>query len=279
MSTTEPPEESPPPAPWQPAATPKPAAARPQVIAWLVLALVIVVVVVGTAPFWAPAVVAVLPWSQRQPAAAAPDTGAIRDLQTRLDADEAAIKDQAARLAALEARPIPQPASVPAPAPAPIAATPPPPATSAAPAQSPETAPETANAIKALQDQLAKLAAAEAAVGEKLGQLETKVATAGAVGRADSALLTALANLRIAVEGSGPYTAEFAAVQALAGDKADMKNALTALGGDAKAGLPSMAALAERFDRRVAPAILRARGDTKTRRLVAANPSPPGTGW
>jgi hypothetical protein len=270
MTTQEPNEQSPPPTPWEPPATGKPAAARSHMlIAWLVLALVVVIVVVGTTPFWAPAMATLLPWGQGTPAANG-DAAAIRDLQARLDSDEAvlkqqaaqlsrlngdavAIKDQAARLAQLEARPAAPAEPTPALAPAPAPPVPAPPAQN----------PDSAAAIKALQDQVAKLTSNTAATDGRLAALAAEIQKAGTGDRADHALLLALANLRVAVEGSAPFTAELAAAQAMAGDNATLKTALAPLADEAKTGLPTTAALAERFDRGVAPAILRARGDTK----------------
>ncbi|MGH6979897.1 MAG: COG4223 family protein, partial [Stellaceae bacterium] len=92
----------------------------------------------------------------------------------------------------------------------------------------------------------------------------SKIAAAGEKGRAERALLLSLAALRVAVEGSGPYDAELAAARTLAGDRQEMKDGLAPLADDAKTGVPSTAALAERFDRSVAPAILRARGEPRS---------------
>ena len=251
MSTTEPPAEPAPPAT-------KPAASRATLaIAWLVLALVIVVAVVGTAPYWAPALTPVLPWGQRPVVQHDNSAIALRSLENRLAADEAALKEQAGRIVKLEARPIVA-TPAPAPTPAPVAAAPTPPPTP------PQQNQESADAIKALQDQLAKLTADQKAREARIDQLEGKIAAAGERGRAERALLLALASLRVGVEGSGSYVAELAAVQSLAGDRQDVKETLAALADDAKTGLPSTAALAERFDRNVAPAILRARGDPKS---------------
>jgi hypothetical protein len=265
MSDNEPNE--PPPSPWESATSdavdpPKPGVSRQQqAIAALVLILAIVIVAVGTSPFWAPGMAPLLPWGQQAPAADR-RADAIPALETRLDADEAAlkqqaarlsrldqielaVKDQAARLATLEARPEPPAAAASAPPPAP--------AESAA----------SAAAIKALQDRLATLTASSTATGDRLAKLATQIDKASQAGHADRALLLSLANLRVAVEGTAPFTAELTAAQSLAGDNAAVKSALAALGGDAKSGLPSLALLTEQFDRRIAPAILRARGETK----------------
>jgi len=235
----------------------KPAGSRSaQIIAWLVLALVVVVVAVGTSPFWAPTLTAVLPWGQR-PAVQADNSAAVsvRSLENRLGAAETALKEQADRIARLEARPV---AAPPAPAPAPTPAAPTP---SPAPAQQSAAS---ADAIKALQDQLAKLTADQKTREARIDQLESRIAASGEQGRAERAMLLALAGLRVGVEGSGPYTAELAAVQSLAGDRPEVKDTVAKLAEDAKTGLPSTASLTERFDRNVAPAILRARGNTKS---------------
>lgn len=254
MSTQEPVELVPAPA----AIEPKVSRSAP-IIAWLVLALVIVVVAVGTSPFWAPALTPVLPWGQHPETHRDNSAATLRSVENRLAADETALKDQAARIAQLEARPVVSPpalAAVPAPTPAPTA--------TATPAAPPQQSEASADAIKALQDRLAKLAADQSASGTRIDQLEGKVAAAGEKGRAEQTFLLALAALRVAVEGSEPYAAELSAVRPLAGDRPETKDTITRLAEDAGTGLPSTAALAERFDRTVAPAILRARGDTRS---------------
>ncbi|HEX4113221.1 MAG TPA: hypothetical protein VH020_11850 [Stellaceae bacterium] len=263
MSSNEP--NDPPPSAWGPATLEAVDATKPgisrqqQAIAVLVLVLAIVIAAVATSPFWAPGVASLLPWGRQAPADDR-SAAAIHDLESRLDAEEAALKqqatrlsrlnadelalkDQAARLATLEARPE-APATTPAPAAQPVASE---------------------AAIKALQEQLAKLTTNSAATGDRLATLEGKVEKTGQAGRADRALLLSLANLRVAVEGTAPFPAELAAAQSLAGDSGATREALASLGDDAKSGLPSLALLTEQFDRRVAPAILRARGETTSK--------------
>src|SRR6185437_16752257 len=139
-----------------------------------------------------------LPWGQR-PAVQADNSAAVsvRSLENRLGAAETALKEQADRIARLEARLV---AAPPAPAPAPTPA----------PAQQSAAS---ADAIKALQDQLAKLTADQKTREARIDQLESRIAASGEQGRAERAMLLALAGLRVGVEGSGPYTAELAAVQ------------------------------------------------------------------
>lgn len=260
------------------AATQKARVTRAQVlIVWLVFVLGLVVLVVGTSPFWAPGFAPLLPWGQRSPVTDSAPALEISRLQAELDTADAtlkqhaarlarlegdiaaskqqaeqisqigdvqvALRDQAARLSRLEAR-----TAAAAPAPPQLAPTP---------------SPETVAAIKSLQDQIAKLSAGTEATGGQVAKLQAEIQKAVAANAAHRALLLAIANLRIAVEGPAPFTAELAAATALAGDDAKMKKALASLEPVAKTGLPTLAMLADRFDRAVAPAILRApRGQT-----------------
>jgi hypothetical protein len=262
MSMPEPKEESPPPSPWQPPASAKAAAVRSRTaIAWLALALAVLIVAVGTAPFWAPDLVPLLPWGQPPPATDR-DADAIRDLTARLDSDEAALKEQATRLSQLKTDELAlkdQAARLKQ-----LEARPGAPSATQAPAPPPMQTQQSAEAVKALQTQLAKLTADQTATDARVGRIETKIAAAGQEGRADRSLLLALANLRVAIEGSGPFAAELEAAQAVAGNRAGVTQPLAALRADAAVGLPSLAAMAEQFDRAVAPAILRARGDIET---------------
>jgi hypothetical protein len=237
-----------------------------RVIAGLALLLLVVLALVATAPYWA----AALPWGR---GGATRDLAAIRALQSRLDGDDAALKDDAARLRRLEAADTGAIKALSARVArlesaaglienladrvARLEARPPP----AAP-KPPPAAADTA-ALEALKDQVAKLAAASATAGGKLAKLEAELGAIGARDRAEAARIMALADLRAAIDRAAPYGAELAAVEALASDKAKIETALAPLAAAAKTGLPSLAALTERFDRETAPAILRARGVTR----------------
>lgn len=259
MTVLDPNQEAPPPSPQT--ATLKTGTTRPQMlIALVVLAAVLIVLAFITSPFWAPDAAQLLPWGRLPLAAAKAADAAVRDLQTRVDADEAelkqhgaqlsrldemeaAVKDHETRLSRLEARPMANTTSPPA-----------------APA-SPDQGSEIAAATRTLEDQVEKLIANNSATSDRIAKLEANIKTAIASNSAHRARLIALANLRIAAEGAAPFTAELAAAQALAGDDTGMKDALASLTDSAKAGLPTIAALAERFDRSVAPAILRSPQD------------------
>ncbi len=267
MTIIEPDREPPTPTP----AAPRAGVRRSQMlIAWLVPALVLVIVVVGTSPFWAPGFAPLLPWGQPRSVnntAAMPD---ISRLQAGLDADDATLKQQATRMSELEidvaalkqqADKISQLGDVQATLKdhaARLSQLEARPAAATASATTPAQSPETAGAIKALQDQMAKLSAGAEATGGQVAKLQAEIQKAMAANAAHRALLLALADLRVAAEGPAPFSAELAAAKALAGNDAAMKGRLASLEADARTGLPTLAMLAERFDRSVAPAILRA---------------------
>ena len=244
-------------------------------IAWLILVLIVVLALVAASPYWAPSLASALPWGRAQEDKSA---DVVATLQSRLEEADAEIrtlsgrvaklesasgevKNLAARIGTLEARPPEIVTMPPPPAPAPVspppAAEPTTPAPVAAPAP-PATSPETEAALQTLREQVAKLSDDLAAANARAAKLDLQVANAGDQGRGERALLLALANLRIAMSGSTPYASELATVQAVAGDRTDVKEALAALSDGAAAGMPSTARLAARFDRDVAPAILRA---------------------
>jgi hypothetical protein len=280
------PKELPPPPRWNqpPAAEPPRARSAGTAIGTLIALLVIVIIGVAASPFWAPAVAPMLPWGERTaaPAAVGSDSAALLALQTRLDTAETTLKQETARLQQLVAQTATLKQQAPAP-PAPVKAV-----FSDAqlsridgdeqilkdmadritvlekrpvPSATPRLSPQSAAAIKALQDQVTKLAAGTAATGDGLAKLQAAVARANAGERTSQAQLLALANLRIAAEGAGPFAAELAAMRALAGNSNSMTQRLATLDGAAKTGLPTLAALRDRFDRVVAPAILRAPRD------------------
>jgi hypothetical protein len=259
MTVLDPNQELPPPSPQT--TTPKTGTTRPQMlIALLVLAAALIVLAFITSPFWAPDAAQLLPWGRLSLTAAKAADAAVRELQRRVDDDEAelkhhaaqlsrldeieaAIKDHETRLSRLETRPIANNASSPA-----------------APA-SPDQRSESAAAIRTLEDEIEKLTANNSATSDRIAKLETNIKTAIASNSAQRARLIALANVRIAAEGAAPFAAELAAAQALAGDDTATRDALASLADSAKAGLPTIAALAERFDRSIAPAILRSPQD------------------
>jgi hypothetical protein len=271
---------------WASAARPKPVR-RSGSVGWLVV-IVLILAGVAASPFWAPVLAPLLPWTPRTvPApAAANDDEATRQLGTiqrrvagaerqltelaqrppalatgapagtdeatkrRIDALEKRLaeaeqrlaqtaqpaaadaalaplrdavqrqKDElaslAGRTAALEQRPAPPPGADPA-------------------------------VLADLQGTTAKLGATLAALEQRIVALASANASEAAAS-VDPALLLSLGQLRQAVQGSGPFVAEFAAVTALAGDRAELKAVLAPLAESAPQGVPSLAILRQRFD-------------------------------
>jgi len=212
-----------------------PRQSRSSSVAWLVLLLIVVLGLVGASPFWAPFMRPFFPWAaQANRTEAAPAAVAI---DPRLGSIEASLKESNARLSQLEARPAPQAAPAAAPMP-----------------QGPD---ETA-AIAALSDQVGKLNAGLQAIGDRVATLENR-GTAQADSQSDSAFLLTFADLRGALARPSPFAAELDAVEAMAASRPDLHAALETLGPAAASGIPTVAALRERFGQETAPAILRAR--------------------
>jgi len=215
------------------AANPPP---RRSFTAWLILILLVVLALVGTSPYWAPPLTPLFPWGTRpQPAApiataTGPDTS---DLAPRLQQAEAALKDVTARVAQLEAHPAP------------------------APPDAGATAPN-ADQQAALQDQIGKLNAALTALGDRQAKLESGTQVAQQESHSQDNVLMALANLRAALAGSGPFKTELDAVVALAPKNDSIATLSAALASSAASGIPSRPILSERFSHETAPAILRA---------------------
>lgn len=247
---------------------------RAATIAWLVLLLVLVLALVGTAPYWAPPVASVLPWGapppQARPAITALQGPTNEALEARLavleqkldkaaqtpvhDSDAAAaiarlqavIQSQSDRLKALEDRPAPAPA--------------------AAGADTIALA-QLQGELDKLEDANRKLGAALTDANQRVDRLE-KAHDGEHSEAADRLMLVALGELRGAVANSGPYASELGTVEALARDKPALAERLKPLQADAATGVPSLAVLTEHF-RQTVPAILRAQ----------ASAAPPDAGW
>jgi uroporphyrinogen-III synthase len=228
---------------------PPPAEARPRRrAAWVWLAaLLVAIVVVGAAPYWAPLV----PWAQNQAAS-------LEALEARVNAAETGRRNAEERLARLEARQQAQPAAAPAASDAAaleglgrrIEALERRPATSGA-------AGDSQALTEALQRATARLDAIEARLGS-LAAASAASDTAAATDASAVALFAAVAGLRAALAEGGPYQDELAAVAALGHGDAKVAAAVQTLTPDAATGLPNLALLAARFRAATAPAIRRA---------------------
>lgn len=236
---------------------------------WLSLMLALVLVLIGASPYWAPAVIPLLPWygALGGPAAGSPAQGPsaaelsqrIAALEQKLGqasqpparaADTAAIAGQQAALKVLSDRVV------------------------ALEQRSLAAGADNTAALASLEGQMDKLdqanrqlAAALGEAGQRLGRLEQ--VRGERAESADRLLLIALAELRNAVEHSGPYSSELATVEALAHDRPEIAARLKPLEADAALGVPSLAVLTRSFAESAVPAILRA----------AASEVPPSASW
>jgi hypothetical protein len=228
-----------PPEPPEPSARPQAAAAAstpPErfvtLMRWGLSLVVLALVLVALEPFWAPRL---LPfWSGGtggQDAAAQ-----VKALQARLDADEAARRGAEARVASLEAN-----AAALAALGARIDAL----------ERRPDPGADATAAIAQLRAELQQLST-------RLDQFEARVGSIAAAAASDNTnriLGRAVAELRAALSGSGPFDGALAAVAALGHGDAEVEAALKPLAAAAATGIPSRELLAQRFAAETAPAI------------------------
>jgi hypothetical protein len=228
-ASPEPSAETPLPTTEPPRGEPRPRRAR-RVFARLGLglsaAIILVLAVIGTEPYWQSALAPLLTWGPTATPAPAPEkSDAQAALTARLDALERRVQALPSldnRLSALEQRPIP----------------------------------DTQASLAPLQSQLQQLSARLDQLDQRIDQLVKDQAARG--DSAQRVLLVALAGLGNAMSSSRPFSAELASVEALGRGRPDWAQSLHPLEDTAKTGLPSTAVLAERFSDEVAPAILRA---------------------
>lgn len=219
---------------------PLPRGRRSLAVPLLVLLLVAVLGVVGSAPYWSPRIVALLPWGPPQQADTGEDTAA---LEARLAAAEQ-------RIAALTQQ-----------APAPTEAPSPPP--SEAPPQNAQDRLAALALLSQMQGELRRLGQAQQQLADRIDQSNARIDAIAkqSISGGDSAtrvLMVALGELRGALETSRPFYAELATVAALAHDRPEIATALGPLETASHSGLPSQAMLASQFADHDAAEILRA---------------------
>lgn len=189
---------------------------------WIGAVLVVALALVATSPYWAPALMPLLPWSAR----VAPEQA---DAQNQTAQQLAAIQQQLGDIAALGNR---------------------------VTALENKPAPDASAAVAPLAAQVQQLSARLDQIDKQLAQLtHDEAANAESPQRV---LMVSLASLGNAVASSRPFAAELASVEALGQNRSGWAAALRPLEPVAKTGIPSTAVLAQRFSSDVAPAILRA---------------------
>lgn len=218
-SPTEPIPAEPPPEP----SLPPESAPAGQRVGWMAptaaALLVLIVGAVAATPYWAPAVMQMLPWgtpAQSQPAAKPAPAPAAHDdalaarvaaleAQAHNNPNDAALQALGKRLAALETRPGPD--------------------------------------LTPLQNELTALAASVADLTQKIGTIDK----AQAAPSGGTALALLLLQIREAVEIGRPFDAEYQALTTLSHSHPDIVTAAAPLADAAKSGVASRAVLAARL--------------------------------
>ncbi|HEY1505880.1 MAG TPA: hypothetical protein VGF92_16360, partial [Stellaceae bacterium] len=192
--------------------------------------LVVVLALIGTAPYWAPSLMSLLPWS-----AAQTQTAPSSQEQAQMAQQLAAIRQQldqltnlSSRVTALENRP----------------------------------APDASTAVAPLAAQVQQLGTHLDQIDKQLAQLAHDAANNAT--SPQRMLIIALASLGNAVAGSRPFSTELTSVEALGQSRQGWAGALQPLEAPAQTGIPGTAVLAQRFSATVAPAILRAQANAQS---------------
>jgi hypothetical protein len=241
------------PSPPPPSAEPAPETPHRRVPAQAIVAVASVLVVIAlivASPFWAPPVMRALPWGSpekaQEPAKPAPQAvaptpdPALATLKAQLAQNAAILQQLTQRIAALEARPTPQPSDLgsieqrigalegrPTP-------------------QSPDLGP--------IEQQLGALDKTAADLKQSVAALEKAAQAQPATDPKNTALALVLLQIRAAVDLGRPFGAEYRALLALAGDRRELTAAAAPLAGPAESGVASRAVLAGRL-RQLAPQI------------------------
>jgi hypothetical protein len=101
--------------------------------------------------------------------------------------------------------------------------------------------------MQKMQREVEKLGSGAAELSNRLSTIERQLQAQGGTGRTDAALLVALLQMREAVEQARPFPAEYAAFTALAHDQPDLVVAAEPLAHPAQDGVPGRLALSTRL--------------------------------
>jgi hypothetical protein len=196
-------------------------------------AVLVVIIAVAATPFWAPSIMAVLPWggpaaapqpANPQPPALDPALAAARAQASQA---AAAVQQLTQRVAALEAKPAPPPPN-----------------------------------LSPIEQQLSTLKGAITELNEKVAALDKAERDQPATDPKITAMALALLQIRDAVEIGRPFEAEYRALVALAYEHPEIAAAAAPLDGPATSGVASRATLATRL-RELAPQIATAKPPPK----------------
>ena len=218
-----------------------------------ITALVVLVLAVGTSPYWAPPIASILPWGAAPETRPAPvDTSATDAKLSALGARVAELSQAQQRAATLEPR---------------VAQLEQRPASAANPGDA-QAVSALGDRIAALEQRITTLAAAASsqsaadatkglqgqiqALSQKLDEQSRLIATLqsqkpAGTDRTDAALVVTMSQLRSVLATARPYAAPLQAAEALAKDAPDTLTELKKLDGRAQQGVPTVAQLAARF--------------------------------
>jgi hypothetical protein len=230
----------------------EPTAAAPRRPAlWLTVALGVVIAAVAAAPFWAPPVIALLPWGA-EPAVSATDLAGLTDRVTtlekqagastaalgrRVDQLEAAQRDKAADAAKLDGL-----------------------------TRRLDDLDKRSGAFDKLQQEVARLGAAVADLADRLPALAKELHAKTEARQTDAPLALVLLRIREAVDEGRPFVSEYAALSTMTAGSPDLAGAAAPLAEAAQSGVASRPVLVKRLDELAGQ--------------IAATPPPPAeSGW
>ena len=121
-------------------------------------------------------------------------------------------------------------------------------------------------AMAGLKEEGARTRASAQEFARRIAALETLARGGKALAREDQALVLALAQLRDALRGAQPFSAELDALKAAAGKDAGLSGPIAILSAHAPKGIPTIA-------------VLRARFDVTAAAIVRQGLAPEGSGW
>jgi hypothetical protein len=209
----------------------------------IAVAVVIVVGAVATTPFWAPAIMRVLPWGEPAAKPQPISEPGLAAAKAQSDRNAAAVQQLGQRLAALEARPAPDLSAIQQRIAA-LEAKPPP-------------------DLSSVQQQLGALDKTASDLTQSVAALQKAARGQPATDPKNTALALVLLQIRDAVDIGRRFDADYHALIALARDQPDIVAAAKPLAGPAESGVASRAVLAERL-RQLAPEIATAKPPPKS---------------
>jgi hypothetical protein len=230
----------------------EPTAAAPRRPAlWLAAVLGVVIAAVAAAPFWAPPLIALLPWGA-EPAVSATDLAGLTDrvtalekqagastaaLSRRVDQLEAAQRDKAADAAKLDGL-----------------------------TRRLDDLEKRSGAFDKLQQEVARLGAVAADLADRLPALEKELHAKTETRQTDAPLALVMLRIREAIDEGRPFASEYAALSTMIAGNPDLAGAAAPLAEAAQSGVASRPVLVKHLDE-------------LSGQIAVATPSPAASDW